>query len=171
LLKLSLSVFYVYVSALKPPHNRSRVHPEIHASTPPDFLRADPRTRRIALVAVGVIVVMGATAIEWLLPRLSALASAGHISRKSICIGFLIFVIVLVAPVAVAGVENWRLGREAVKSRQFPSQRTRVLVDIRIKRGAPAVTLGKVQRLLGAFLIIAGLLLLCVAGFGVYKLW
>jgi hypothetical protein len=71
----------------------------------------------------------------------------------------------------VAGVENWRLGRKAVESRQFPSQGTRVLVDIRIKRGAPAVTLGKVQQVLGASLMIAALLLLCVAGFGVYKLW
>jgi hypothetical protein len=147
------------------------VQPESLASPPPDFLRADPRTRRIALVAVGVIVVIGAIAIEWLLPRLFALASAGQISRKSICIGFLIFVILLVAPVVGAGIQNWRLGREAVTSSQFPSQRTRVLVDTRIKRGAPAVTLGKVQQVLGASLIILGLLLLGVAGFGVYTLW
>ena len=144
---------------------------ETVASTPPEFIRAKPRTRRIALVILGIIVFAGVAAIEWLLPRLSALASAGQISRKSICIGFLIVLLALVVPVVFAGVQNWRLGKDAVRTGQFPSPRTRVLVDTRIERGPAAVTIGKVQQVLGAILIAAGLALLAVAGFGVYTLW
>jgi hypothetical protein len=144
---------------------------ETVTSTPPEYVRAKPRTRRIALVGLVVIVVAGAGAIEWLLPRLSALASSGQISRKSICIGFLIVLLALVVPVVFAGVENWRLGRDAVRTGQFPSPRTRVLVDTRIERGPAAITIGKVQQVLGTILIGAGLALLAVAGFGVYTLW
>jgi hypothetical protein len=147
------------------------MHSEISESAPLELLRADPRRRRIALVAVGVIAVAGVAVIEWLLPRLLVLASTGHISRKSVCIGFLVFLILFVIPVVVAGAQNRRLGRNAVQSMQFPCRETRVLFDIPIRRGALAVTLGKVQQLLGTFLIIAGIALLGVATFGVYTLW
>jgi hypothetical protein len=122
-------------------------------------------------VALVIIAFVGTAAIEWLLPRLSALAAAGQISRKSICIGFLVFLIVFVVPVVLAGLENVWLGRSAVQSGQYPSEKTRVLVDVRITRGARAVTLGKLQQTLGVFLVLAGFALLCVAGFGVYTLW
>jgi hypothetical protein len=147
------------------------VQPQTGESAAPELLRADPRTRRIALVAIGVIVAVGIVANEWLLPRLAALASTGSISRKSICIGFLVFLIVFVVPVVLAGIQNVRLGRSAVQSGEFPSQKTRVLIDTRITRGAAAVALGNVQQLLGALLVIAGLALLGVAGFGLYMLW
>ncbi len=147
------------------------MQPSTPEYTPPEVVRADPRARRIVIVAVGIAAVIGATAIEWLPQRLSALVSAGHISRKSICIGFLIFVSTLVTPVVVAGVQICRRGREMVKSRRFPTEGTRVLVDTPVKRGADAVRLGKVQQVLGTSLIVMALLLLCVAGFGVYKLW
>ena len=144
---------------------------ETATSPPPEFIRAKPRARRIALVGLVIIVLAGVATIEWLLPRLSALASSGQISRKSICIGFLIVLLALVVPVVYAGVENWRLGKDAVTTGQFPSPRTRVLVDTRIERGPAAVTIGKVQQVLGAILIGAGLALLAAAGFGVYTLW
>jgi hypothetical protein len=144
---------------------------QIGASAPPEFLRANPRTRRVAILAVGVTVALMTAAIEWLLPRLSTLVAAGQISRKSICIGFLVFLIVFVVPVVLAGIENVWLGRSAVQSGQFPSQNTRVLVDVRITHGPRAVRLGQMQQVLGILLVIAGFALLCVAGFGVYTLW
>jgi hypothetical protein len=149
----------------------THVQPQIGVSAPPEFLRADPRARRIVIVALVIFAFAGTAAIEWLLPRLSALAAAGQISRKSICIGFLVFLMVFVVPVVLAGIENLWLGRNAVQSAQFPSQKTRVLVDVRITRGARAITLGKLQQLLGIFLVLAGFALLCIAGFGVYALW
>jgi hypothetical protein len=145
--------------------------PRIAESTAPELLRADPRARRTALVAVGLVAVAGAAAIQWLLPRLATLASTGTISRKSICIGFLVFLVAFVVPVVLAGIQNVRRGRDAVRTEQFPSPNTRVLVDTRVARGRSAVTLGRVQQVLGALLVIAALALLGVATFGIYTLW
>lgn len=147
------------------------ITPRIGESPAPELLRADPRARRNALVAVGLVVAICAGAIQWLLPRLSALASTGTISKKSICIGFLIFLVVFVVPVVLAGIQNVRRGRDAVQSGQFPSPNTKVLIDTRVTRGAPAVTLGRVQQVLGTLLVLAGLALLGLASFGIYVLW
>lgn len=144
---------------------------ETTSSAPPEFIRANPRARRIVFVILVLVAFVGLPAVKWLLPQLSALASAGQISRKSLCIGFLIVLLALVVPVVLAGVENWVLGNDAVRSGQFPSPRTRVLVDKKIERGPRAVTIGKLQKVLGAILIGAGLALLAAASFGVYTLW
>jgi hypothetical protein len=147
------------------------VSPRSGESTVPELLRADPRARRTALIAAGLVAVACAAAIQWLLPRLAILASTGTISRKSICIGFLVFLVAFVVPVVLAGIQNVRRGRDAVQSGQFPSPNTRVLVDTRITRGTSAVTLGRVQQVLGTVLVIAGLALFGLATFGIYALW
>jgi hypothetical protein len=107
--------------------------------------------------------------IGWLLPAVQRVLlearAMGRIRSRTICLAFLAFLVLLAAAVIVSGVNIFRLGSRAIRSEQFPPPGMAVLRDTRIVRGARAVTLGRVQRVLGVLLICCAVALLALSGY------
>jgi hypothetical protein len=135
----------------------------------PEIMRADPRTRRRAIVIVLTAAALGTVLIGWLLPAFQgALLEAratGRISGRAICLSFLGLLVLVAAGVIASGVNIWRIGSRAVRSAQFPPPGMMVMRDTPIVRGQRAIALGRVQRILGLLLLACAMALLALSGY------
>ena len=136
-----------------------------------DIIPADPRHRRVVVVAAVVAVLALILALRWGLPALLAGVQSGQYRQRWLCIGFVCVVGALVAPVLIAARMHARNGRRAQESAQFPPPGTRVLADTRVIRGARAVQLGKIQFGLGVLLGVCGVMLGGLAAYALWVLW
>ena len=132
----------------------------------PEMIPADPRLRRNALLILLGGTVIGSAFIVWVLPQIQDVLlnarATGQVSARTICLGFVGVIAMLVAPVSIAGVSVIRTAKLTVDSAQFPAPGAKVIRDTRILRGSRAVTLGRVQRILGALLVACALALLAL---------
>jgi len=135
-----------------------------------EFLAPDPRLRLYALLMVLAAVVLGAALINWGLPALIHMVATGQVRKRWLCLGFVLFVMLLVGPVILIGFRHRAEGRRVIATQQFPPSDKRVLVRTAVVRGTRAVTLGKAQNALGTALIVLALALLGLTGYAAFLL-
>jgi MFS family permease len=137
----------------------------------PDILLPDPRLRRAVLAVLLGAVLLGVLVIGWGLPWLSqTLLTAranGTLTFPLACWLFLAFTAVLAAPVIWFGAWAIRFGRRVIASGQYPPPGTRVIVTTHVLRGPITRVAARGQQVLGLGLILCGMALLVLAGWGV----
>jgi hypothetical protein len=138
-------------------------------------VRADPRTRWIALAAVVGIAIAGGVAIGWLTPLLTRAAEQGALGplpagTRSLCWLFLGLVTLMALPVVAFGVHAIRLGKRVRMQGRFPPIEMRVVRDTRVLVGPSAQLVGKGQIVIGAVLITCAVMLVAVSGYAVMML-
>ena len=142
-------------------------------STESEILQADPVMRRTAISIVLITTVLGAAAIEWLLPWAAATidqAVQSGMPRSVVCQSTLAVLSVFALTVAAFGLHTARLGKRVSIARQFPLPGTRVIRDTRVVRGRAAVLVGHGQAFLGKALIVLSTALLALTSYGLAKL-
>jgi hypothetical protein len=139
-----------------------------------EFVEADPKLRRTAVMTVLAVTALGSITIAWLLPwMLTALEeanAAGTLSVPLACWIFLGMVVLLAAPVVAFGVYAARFGRAVATSGQYPPPGTRVVRRTRVLRGPAATFVGRGQLFAGVTLVLCGIALVVVAAWGVWLL-
>jgi hypothetical protein len=136
-----------------------------------EILLPDLKLQRRVISAVLAGVALGVLTMLWFLPWLETtllLARArGTLTFPLACWLFLAFTVALAAPVIWFGVFAIRFGARVVNSGQYPPPGTRVIVRTRVLHGPVASFAGRSQQVLGAGLVLCGLALLVLAGWGV----
>ena len=137
-----------------------------------EFIRADPRHRRNALVMFIASTIVCAFIIGWGWPMfrdwLLEGKATGRIRGLWICLGFLGFVGLISLGVTWFGMYTLRLAGRAMAHGQFPPPGTKVIRDTRILRGREALAIARVQRFLGTLLILCAVVLF---GLSTYVAW
>ena len=129
-----------------------------------DFLPADPKTRRQALIAFAVLAVAGTVAVWWMSSYLDTLTTLAHTDREASLHLFrtrvvpALAVVVLVA--VVSGAMLARQGVAIVRSGEFPPPDTAVIRETRSHAGGPAKMIGGLLVVTGTLMAIVPLLLL-----------
>jgi hypothetical protein len=136
-----------------------------------EYLQPDPTLRRAALITVVAGVGLGVVAMTWFLPRLElTLLNArarGTLTFPLACFLFLGLIVALAAPVIWFGVYMVRFGRRVLASGQYPPPGARVIRRTPIVRVLPVVRFtGRAQQVLGSALVLCGIALLVLAGWG-----
>jgi hypothetical protein len=129
--------------------------------------------RRTAILVVLITTVLGAAAIQWLLPWATATvdqAVRDGMPRSVVCKSTLAVLSVFALTVAAFGLHTARLGKRVSIARQFPLPGTRVIRDTRVVRGRAAVLVGRGQAFLGKALIVLSAALLALTSYGLAKL-
>lgn len=119
----------------------------------PEIQRADPVTRRRALVAIAVIAALGWAAYFALQDWLAGLAGAdpAHM-RESLERALLWGSWGAMLPVTVLAGWLWQYGARVGRSGRFPAPGAKVARDTPVLHGAPARLRGVALRVLAAFL-------------------
>ena len=137
-----------------------------------EVVRADPRMRRLAILAVLGSLVFGIATIGWFLPALtSALLKArasGRVTVPIACYLFLALMVTIGGMVIAFGVYAIRFGRRVSQGALYPPEGARVIMDTRVVRGPLAVRAGKIQVLLGYALFLCATALIVLSVYGVW---
>lgn len=118
------------------------------------MLRADPRARRGALIALAAVLVIGVVTIAWGLP-----ASTGYLERQPPAEALRILQWLALAafvPTIPFGYLAWRHGQRILDSGRFPPPGMRVIVDTPVVTGRVARARGTALRTLAALLAALG---------------
>jgi hypothetical protein len=123
-----------------------------------EFVRADPRMRRLAIAVVAVGAVVGAVATGWLTPLITRAAEQGTLgplpaTTRALCWLFLGLVSLLTLPIIAFGAYAIRLGRRVRTHGRYPPPDMKVVRDTRILVGSAAQIVGKGQVVIGAVMI------------------
>lgn len=139
-----------------------------------EFVEADPKLRRLAVLTVAAGTAIGAVVIGWFMPwLLGALDEAVDSGAVTVPLArwiFLGLVVLLAAPVVGFGVYAVRFGRRVVAVGQYPPPGQHVVRRTRILRGPAATFTGRGQVVLGVFLALCGFALVVVSAWGVWLL-
>jgi hypothetical protein len=129
-----------------------------------DFLPADPKARRQALILFGVLAVAGTVAVWWMSSYLETLTTLAQTDREASLHLFrtrivpALAIVVLVA--VVSGAMLARQGVAIVRTGQFPPPDSAVIQETRPHAGGPARVIGSLLVVTGALMAIVPLLLL-----------
>ena len=129
-----------------------------------DFLPADPKARRQALLVFAVLAVAGTVAVWWMSSYLDTLTTLAQTDREASLHLFLtrvvpaLAVVVLVA--VLSGAMLARQGVVIIRTGQFPPPDTAVIDPTRQQSGGPARMIGTLLMVTGALMAIVPLLLL-----------
>ena len=127
------------------------------------IIQVDRRYRRIVLIAVALCACLGTTLIQWVLPwaknALAELKPEQAVRLLQITIS-LVFLSVL--PLAWY---LWSLARKIVDAQQMPPPHVKVIKNVKVITGPPAVARGK------ALMIVAVLLALVSLAGGIWLPW
>ena len=119
-----------------------------------EILPANRKYRRAILVAFALCVCLGVVLLQWVLPwatRYLAQREPKDALRVLQIVISLLFLSIL--PVAWY---IWSLGRKVVSAQQMPPPGVRLIKDVKVIKGAPAVARGRVLMVLAAALALAG---------------
>ena len=137
----------------------------------PEIVAADPRLRRLALLGVLGVALLGAATTVWLLPALtSTLLRArleGRITVPIACYLFLALMLLIAGLVIAFATYAIRFGGRVRAGALYPPPGTRVIRDTRVVRGPVAVLIGRVQVWLGYALVLCALALIALSIYGV----
>ena len=129
-----------------------------------DFLPADPKARRQALVVFAVLAVAGTVAVWWMSSYLDTLTTLAQTDREASLHLFrtrvvpALAIVVLVA--VVSGAMLARQGVVVVRTGQFPPPDAARIRDTRPQSGGAARIIGTILIVTGALMAIVPLLLL-----------
>jgi hypothetical protein len=129
-----------------------------------DFLPADPKARRQALILFGILAVAGTVAVWWMSSYLDTLTTLAQTDREASLHLFrtrivpALGIVVLVA--VLSGAMLARQGVVIVRTGQFPPPDTVVIRETRPHFGGPARMIGTLLVVTGALMAIVPLLLL-----------
>jgi len=136
-----------------------------------DVVRADPVLRRRALAIVALAGAVGAAAIQWGLPWLELARVRRPGMQRTICLTFLVVIVVLALAVIMSGRRVASLGRRTVELQTFPPPGVTLLHDVRRMTGARAVSLGRGYVIVGWTLVVLALALLGLGSYALVVLW
>jgi len=135
-----------------------------------EYVQPDPRLRRAALWLVLGGGCLGVVVIGWGLPwAQSALLAAnarGNSHFPLVCYVFLGLVALLALPVIWFGVYAVRFGSQVLATGQYPPPGIRVLRRTPVLRGPLLRYLARGQQVLGVALVLCGIALLVLVGWG-----
>jgi len=120
-----------------------------------EILPANRKYRRVILVALAGCVCFGVVLLQWVLPPVTRYLAqrepedALHVLQIAISLTFL-----SVLPLAWY---IWSLGRKVVGTQQMPPPGVRLIKDVKVVKGAPAVARGRVLMVLAVVLALLGL--------------
>lgn len=137
----------------------------------PEILLPDPKLRRKVILAVLGGVALGVVTLGWFLPWLETtllLARArATLTFPLACWLFLAFTAALAVPVIWFGVYATRFGGRVLASGRYPPPGSPVIVRTQVLHGRIARFAGRSQQVLGVGLVLCGIALLVLAGWGV----
>ena len=127
-----------------------------NSETQERVIKADKKTRALAVLICIVWACVGVALIEWVLPwgqEQLERAEPGQASRvMQLLVGFIFLSIIPFAAYL------FRFGLRAVAHRQMPPPGTRVIRDTKLLEGDKAVTRGRLIMLMALLLVVLGLL-------------
>jgi hypothetical protein len=130
---------------------------------------ARERRRMLALLVVGTILV--GWVVGWLAPFVRVEArlaiSEGRLESSAVCQAVLIGLGLFSCGVAVFGVQAHRFGMAVMAAGRFPPPGTPAT---RVVTGRAALIIGRVQSLLGSFLVALSLLLFLLVLYGLGRI-
>ena len=128
-----------------------------------EILQANRKYRRVILLALAICMCFGVVLLQWVLPW-----ATRYLARREPDDGLRVLQIVIslmflsILPLAWY---LWSLGRKVVTAQQLPPSGVRLIKDVRVIKGRPAVARGKVLMVMAVVLALAAL-----AG-GIYLPW
>lgn len=124
-----------------------------------DIQRADPRTRRTAVIFIAAAAVVGLVLIAATQSQLGALqrflAENPAEIRANLQIITWTLIAAVVGPVFAANVYLWRLGSRIIASGVFPPPGMPVIRDTIVLRGTAATNCGRLLKILAAVMCAA----------------
>lgn len=120
-----------------------------------EILPANRNYRRVILVALAVCVCFGVVLLQWVLPWVTRDLTqrepqdALHVLQIATSLVFL-----SILPIAWY---IWSLGRKVVNSQQMPPPGIKLIKDVKVIKGAPAVARGRVLMVLAVVLALVAL--------------
>ena len=129
-----------------------------------DFLPADPKARRQALILFGVLAVAGTVAVWWMSSYLDTLTTLAQTDREASLHLFrtrivpALAIVVLVA--VLSGAMLARQGVAIVRTGEFPPPDSAEIHETRAHAGGPAKMIGTLLVVTGVLMAIVPLLLL-----------
>ncbi len=125
-----------------------------------DVVRADPKLRRITVVTLILVILLGGAGLYWLRSLPSGLEQWAREDPEGAIVELklvlrVIFVAMGVIPISV-GVFLMYVSRRVLEQQRYPPAGMRVIVDTVIVRGAPARRMALVGMACSALLIVAG---------------
>jgi uncharacterized membrane protein YqjE len=121
--------------------------------------RADPTARRQALWILAIGVMIGALLIVNRVVLIEWLASDHREFPRRLTLVLAGVAVLYVVPLVACAIYIWTLGTRAVRTREFPPKRMRVLRDTRVVVGRAAIARGRVAQALALALAGAALVL------------